>query len=413
LKKRLILLTATSSGLEYYDFVIYALASRYISQTFFPSHTPWLNLLNTLLIFATGYLVRPLGGLIFGSLGDRFGRKKSFTSAVLLMSAATFGIALLPGYQQWGVMSSVMLALLRIAQGISQGAELPGALTFMYEHANTTKRGFETSLITSGVGVGSMLGLLVYFILHSQFSEAQMQSFAWRIAFVLGGAVALFSYLLRRYTLETPLFKAQSISPTHQPIKLLFTQYWRQIFIGFGITVFAGSFIIYFLFLPNYLHQYYGFDRKLVYLLSTIGMAWSALLLPVFGYLSDRVGSHWQMRMSTGLLALLLPALFYLLSWQTTGALVLFVFIYQTSIAAMASCYPFLLARLFPTEVRYTGVAITYNTAFAVAGFAPLIIAFMIRGFHSAVAVPWFLSALALVSFFAACAVGKPNPASP
>lgn len=401
MKSRIALITAIGSGLEYYDFVIYALAAPYISQSFFPSHTPWLNLLSTLLIFASGYIVRPLGGLFFGSMGDRLGRKKSFTASILLMSLATLAIACLPSYSSWGIFSSIGLALCRVTQGIAQGAELPGALTFIYEHASESKRSFTTSLVTSGVGIGSMFGALVFFILHQNFNALQMQAFAWRIAFFIGGSVALFSYLLRRYTSESPLFNAMPSEISHQPIKHLLRFHWRHVLAGIGFTLFTSSFIIYFLFLPNYLHQYFNYDTAEVYFVTTIGLAWSALLIPFMGYISDKLGPFRLLSHTTALLAISLPFAFFILSYQNKLALYGFVFFYQTSIATIAACIPYMLASLFPTKVRYTGTALTYNTAFAFAGFTPLIAAYLIHQFKTPYIIPVFLSALAVVSSYA------------
>lgn len=400
-KFRLLILTVIGSGLEYYDFVIYALSAHYISQTFFPGGAPWLDLFKTLFIFATGYIVRPIGGMIFGSLGDRFGRKKSFTTAILLMALATLGIAILPSYAHWGIASAVLLALFRVLQGISQGAELPGALTFMFEHADQKQRGFLTSVVTSGVGLGAMLGSFVYFILHGMFTEVQMQAYAWRFAFVIGGMVAIFSYLLRRYTLESPLFAGVTIADDHQPLRQLIKTHRREVLTGIGLTLFAGCFIIYFLFIPQYLQQYFHYDPKLVYLLTTLGLGWSALLLPVCGRLSDTIGSQQQMRLSLASMVIGAPLMFYSLHWQNTAALIIFIFLYQTSTACLAACYPFLLANLFPTEVRYSGTALTYNTAFAIAGFTPLITAGLLHRFDSAMVIPLFFSGLALLSFIA------------
>lgn len=408
MNKRLAFLTSVGSGLEYYDFVIYALAAQYISQNFFPAGKPWLNLMNTLFIFASGYIVRPLGGMIFGSMGDRFGRKKSFTTAIFLMSMATLGIACLPSYEQWGLISSLLLLSLRLLQGIAQGAELPGALTFIFEHAAENKRGFATSLVTSGVGIGSMFGALVFFFLHLQFTDAQMQAYAWRIAFFLGGGVAFFTYLLRRFTPESPLFQAEVTSS--KPIKHCFQFYWRNIITGISLMIFNASFVIYFLFIPNYLHRYYQYPLKTIYAASTIGLAWSAILIPIMGAVSDKVGSKRQLIAITALTCFALPALFSLLSYRNIWTLYFFVFCYQSCIAIAAACCPFQLANLFPTKVRYTGTALTYNIAFAFAGFIPLITAFMLHYFDSAKVVPYFFSLLALFSCLMALTIPKRAP---
>jgi len=398
---RILALTALGSGLEYYDFVIYALTARYISETFFAPGDPFSNLLKTLLLFAGGYLARPLGGLIFGSLGDKYGRKKTFTQAILLMAIATVAIALLPGYQTLGGISTFLLVLFRLLQGLSQGAELPGALTFIYEHAPQNQRGLMTSLVTMGVGIGSMLGTLVYFLLHQLFNNAQMQQFGWRCAFLLGGVTAFLSYLIRRHTSETPLFTEQKAQVHHQPLNELIRSNWRQVIIGIGITLFSGSYITYYLFLPDYLVHDLHFNEQSVYLAITAGLAWSALLLPIMGSLGDRIGSVNLLKIAVLLLIPGTSLLFLLSHASGAGALWGFVLLYQLCVACLSSCFPVLLAGLFPTLTRYSGVALAYNCALAGAAFFPLLTSYLAKHGHWANAAPWLLSMLAMISLFA------------
>lgn len=397
-KWRLVFLTALGSGLEYYDFVIYALAVQYLSHTFFPQGSEWVGLLKSLAVFATGYVARPLGALIFGSIGDRFGRKKSFTAAVFLMAVATLSIALLPGYQSLGVLSPILLTLCRILQGISQGAELSGAFTFIYEHSEGKRPAWYISLVNSGVGVGSLLGSLAFLVLHVFFSEQQMLDYAWRIAFFLGGSIGFCSYFLRRYASETSLFAEQKDPERQQPIETLFKEHKLSLIIGVGFIVFPASFIIYFLFLPSYLAKFYHYDPDFVYLSTSVGFLWSTLLMPCCGLVADKVSPLRQLFIVCVLASMVLPVLFCLPMLESKVALIAFVLIYQSLIAVACACYGPLLATTFPTKVRYSGVALSYNLAFALAGFAPLVITELLAKTSVVLMPGFFLSGLALIS---------------
>lgn len=396
--KQLSFLTALGSGLEYYDFVIYALAAPYISLTFFPSTQGSLAFLQTLLIFATGYLFRPLGGMIFGSLGDRVGRKSSFTLAILLMAISTVSIAIFPGFSSWGWLSPALLMVARGLQGIAQGAELPGALTFIAEHAENKNRGYYSGILFMGVGLGTLLASLVFLALHHFLSPLQLQTHGWRWPFLFGGLLACFAYVLRKRARETPAFLSlnqKSINPLRDVIKF----HHQSILCGIGLIWFPGSFIIYFLFLPAFLHDYFQYPLEAVLLTCSIGTAWSSITLPLWGRISDRLGQHRLFQLSVAITLLVLPCIFYLISQKNFTALIVALLLYQTTIGAMASCYPLLLARLFPTRIRYSGTALSYNIAFTLAGASPMIIAGLLNYRPQPSTTLFYFITIALLSF--------------
>lgn len=205
-EKRVTLITSVGSALEYYDFITYILLASYLSQVFFPESDPIAGSLETLAVFAIAYIARPVGGLIFGHFGDKFGRKKVFLASILLMAASTFAIGLLPSYHAIGVLGAILLVVLRTIQGLSQGAELPGAITFIAEHASRTKRGSQLGLMMFGVALGAMLSTLVNLILHYNLDTAQFITWGWRIPFLIGGVLAIVGFYLRRSIPESPIF---------------------------------------------------------------------------------------------------------------------------------------------------------------------------------------------------------------
>lgn len=399
--QRLVYLTALGSGLEYYDFVIYAFAAPIFAQIFFPEQNEALGLIQALAIFATGYLARPLGGIFFGSIGDRFGRKHSFTLAILLMATATVSIALLPGYRDWGWSAPCLLLMLRILQGIAQGAELPGALTFIAEHAGNQTRGHHLGILFMGVGIGSTMANLVFFALHHYLSPEALLSTGWRIAFLLGGAIAFFAYILRRRAAESPLFLKQTLAPTHQPMKSLLKTHRREIMLGIILTWFPGSVIIYFLFLPNLLENFFHYPKDTAWFLCVLTSMISAFSMPFWGKVSDRMGRQRLFQLSLRILLLGIPLLFFLISLGNTIILITALVLYQLAMGALAACYPILLTQLFPTAIRYSGTALSYNLAFTLAGATPMLLAHLLsRHPHVSTLMVSFIlmAALSLIS---------------
>ncbi len=399
-KKKLLFLSTLGSALEYFDFVIYALAVSYLSLHFFPKNTPLLNNLQALLIFATGYIFRPLGGLLFGMFGDKNGRKSSFTASLLIMGAATFFIGILPSYDAIGYLSPLLLFIARSLQGIAQGAEISGAFIFVYEHEDDKKLAAKSiSILNSGVGLGALAGSLLFAILASTFSEHEMQIFGWRLPFLMGGGTAFIAYFLRKNSQETPSFLNQKKEAAGYHIKAFFMNYFHKIVSGICLVLFPAVLIINFLFLPNFLTIFYVYDPHVVYILQTFGLAWSAVALPFSGRLAVFLGPKRQMQYALQVSFIVIPFSYYLLSTNHFLGLFSFVFFYQTLIALLASCYAVILTQSFPVQVRYKGTAVAYNLAFALAGFIPYIItksAFLIG---SALVTPVVLMLICLISY--------------
>lgn len=369
---KLITLSALGSGLEYYDFVIYVMLTPYISRVFFPVDDHAAAVIATLGIFAVGYVARPFGGIVFGHLGDRYGRKQSFTLSMMLMAFATLIIGLLPGHLSWGIVSSLLLLVCRIVQGVAQGAEIPGAVTFLLEHAQAERRGLWAGLLFSGVGLGAALAALIASILTGYLNQYQMDSWGWRVPFLLGGGLAVIGWWMRANTIETPLFvQIHHIEKT--PLVNALRCHWRTLLRGVGVLSFPLAVIILALFFPQYLTAHFHYANHTVFVSMTVSLFWSALLLPIIGHYSDHIGRK-RLLMISGVIGLILGyPLFLLLQLQTLWALWVFVLLYETLIAMMAACYPCLLAEAFPTPIRYTGVGLVYNVVLTLAAFVPMV----------------------------------------
>jgi len=407
--KKITFIASVGAGLEYYDFVIYALLTSYLSKNFFPQTEPSLALLQTFGIFAAGYFARTLGGLIFGLIGDRYGRKQSFLLAILLMALATFAIGILPTYQQLGSTASFGLLILRIVQGIAFGAELPGAITFITEHAQHKHRGLHSGFMVGSLGLGAAAGSLLILFLNELLTHSQMQDFGWRIPFLLGSTLGIVGFWLRRYAPETPYFLhyRQSHPKPRVSLAFLIKTYPKQLLQGLGIMLFTACFIVFGLSLPAYLHEYYGYSLQEIYRANTMGLLWSACLLPICGLISDKIGRKRQLLTLSLLFALANFLLFKLLDLQHFWALLGFNLVYQTIIAGTAACYIPLLAELFPTSVRYTGIGVAYNLGGALSGLTPLLISSIMHYTSQTLFVSLFFSLLASLTVFAAASLSS------
>jgi MFS family permease len=394
------IITSIGSALEYYDFVTYIMLASFLKTVFFPETDHLASMLNILAIFALGYIARPLGGVVFGYFGDRYGRKTTFLLAVLLMAFSILGIGLLPGYNTLGVFSPILLVIFRFIQGISQGAELPGAITFICEHAESGHKGKRCGQVFMGVGVGSMLSAGVNYLLTTHLTHAQILAWGWRLPFLLGAVLAIVGYYLRRKTMETPAFE-QNTTHYKMPIVKVFEVYPQQLIMGFLFVASAASIIMFMLFMPTYLQHYTHLSVPKSYLVVTAGMAMSVIFLPLFGMLSDKVGRRWLLMAASFLQIVGMVPLFYLLHGHHVWAPWAFIVIYEILISAMAACYPPMLADLFPTAVRYTGVGICYNVTYALAAFVPMLATLVLHHFNNPMAVAWLLAVFGALSFVA------------
>jgi MFS family permease len=374
-RKKVALLASLGSAFEYYDFVIYGMMAHYLGALFFPSSSA-AGALQASVIFAVGYVARPLGGVAAGIIADRWGRKRAFLSTLLLMAGATLGIGLLPSYEVGGPAAPALLLLCRVVQGCSFGAELPGAVTLVAEQEGE-KRGICIGLVLSSTAAGSILATVILGVLTYLFSEAEIFAWGWRIPFLLGGVLAVASSLMRKRLEETPAFLAckERHASWRAPLLHLLKGHWTGLLLGVGIACFPSSLVIANLILPFYLSRSFFFAPTAIYFAMTVGLVWSALVLPLFGAVADQRGEKKVLAGALAGFALLAFPLFKMLEYRHVLVLTAFTMLYQTALAAAVSAYLPLLARFFPTSVRYTGMAACYNAAYALTACSPALLA--------------------------------------
>ncbi|MES2200027.1 MAG: MFS transporter [Chlamydiota bacterium] len=368
-------LASLGAGLEYYDFVIYGLMASTLSTLFFAGETA-SHLSKTFGIFALGYIARPVGGVIFGMIGDTYGRKKTFLSVMLLMAASTFSIGLLPNCSQAGFFAPCALLILRLLQGLSFGAELPGAITVVNEHSDKKKWGVYTGFVISSVSLGATLASFILYILSQTLDRNAILTWGWRIPFLLGGVFSLVNYFIRKHLNETPEFtilqKNRKQPSLKDPLLDLLRNHKRSLLLGISMTGIMSSLVIFFLSFPTYIQMHFGYELKSGYLAVTWGMIWSSLTLPFCGWISDKVGKAKAYLFTRILFSVGCFTLFSLLRIGTLTSLIIFTTLYQTIISFLSVSYFSIISAIFSTEVRYTGLSFCYNIVYCIIGCTPI-----------------------------------------
>jgi len=377
--------SAVGNATEWYDYGVYAYVAVEIADNFFPE----AGLVGTFLVFAVSFVLRPLGGLFWGPMGDRIGRQRVLAMTILLMAAATFLVGVLPTYDQVGAWAIVLLVALRIVQGFSTGGEYGGAATFMAEYAPDKKRGFLGSFLEFGTIAGFTAAIAVVFATESIIGSAAMTEWGWRVPFLIGGPIGLIGLYVRLKLEDTPVFReleeqGHVESSAGNAVRDLFANFWPTILILMGLVA-ALNISNYTLlaYMPTYLTQTAGFDSADADLLVILGQVAMLVFLPIAGAMSDRVGRKPMWAGSfIGLIVLSVP-MFMLISlgfWPAVIGFAVLGIVYVAQLATISATFP----AMFPSQVRYGGMAIGYNISTALFGGTALYVNdALIAGFGS------------------------------
>ena len=369
--------------LEQYDNLIYAYSAALLGSLFFSTGDPVSNLLATFGVFAVGFLMRPLGALFFGNIGDRFGRKRALVLSVALMAACTTAIGLLPTYQNIGVWATVLLIVLRLLQGFSVGGEWAGSTAFIVEYAPQAKRGLYGSYQQVSTAVGFLLASGISAGMSTWFSPDDLLAWAWRIPFLLAALTGVVALWLRFGMEETPRFEEAIAkdelvkNPLRQSMRTQFPNVAR----GFGFTLlWTVAYFLFLTFIPTYLTQYNGVGSSVAKLSATFGIALFAVLIPFAGWLSDRFGRRPLLLISTIGFALLSWPVLALMGVGSVVAIYGGWVVLAVLLALFSGPGPAALAEMFPTGVRYSALSIGYNIAVAAfGGTAPVLAVWVIK----------------------------------
>jgi MFS family permease len=390
---RVLGLSALGGALEFYDFIVFVFFAAVIGALFFPPEMPdWLVLIQTFGIFAAGYLVRPLGGIIMAHYGDKFGRKRVFALSVFLMSLSTLAMACLPTYATLGYGAPILLILFRMLQGAAIGGEVPGAWTFVAEHVPANRVGMACGFLCSGLTFGILLGSLIAAAINWIFTPAQVSDFAWRIPFFIGGIFGFISVYLRRWLSETPVFLEMRKSPHLQenlPIKVVLRDHLHGVVISALLTwVLSAGIVVTTLMTSTFLQKIYGYSPLESLMATSFGSLFLIFGTVSAGAIADRIGSGRFFAVAGVFFA---AATFTFYSFAGTSLPVLFTLYAVMGLSVgMVGAAPYVMVRAFPPAVRFSGLSFSYNVAYAIfGGLTPILVSSLLR--VNPMAPAWYL----------------------
>ncbi len=405
-KKSVIIPGIYGNALEWYDFTTYAFFVPVISQLFFPTKTGFLSLLIAFGVFATSFLIRPIGGVIFGYFGDRYGRKKALIASIITMSVPTFLFGLLPTHATVGLAAPILLTILRLFQGFAVSGEFTTTMSFLIEHAPENKRGFMGSLAMCSALVGIVLSSAVSTLIIELVDHDSLMAWGWRFPFWVAGLLGIIGLILRLKTVETQRFQAVhhlNESKTYFLLQDLMQNHYKQLFLVIVITcvMAVGNYfqIGYFV---TFLSHTQSLPLKAVMITNLISLVVLSLLLPVFGLISDRIGR--KPVLFFGIIGMVIAAhpSFSLLAQNSIQSALLGQLLFVFFLAAIAALIPTTVAELFPTHIRNSGMSIGYNISLALfGGTAPLIAIALVQETGNKIAPAWYIMICGIVSAIA------------
>ncbi|CCG88966.1 Proline/betaine transporter [Erwinia piriflorinigrans CFBP 5888] len=404
-------ITAASLGnaMEWFDFGVYGFVAYALGQVFFPGADPGTQMIAALATFSVPFLIRPLGGLFFGSLGDKYGRQKILSMTIIIMSVSTFCIGLIPSYASIGIWAPILLLLCKMAQGFSVGGEYTGASIFVAEYSPDRKRGFMGSWLDFGSIAGFVLGAGLVVLISAVIGEAKFLEWGWRIPFFVALPLGIIGLYLRHALEETPAFQ-QHVDKLEQgdregladgpkvSFKEIATKHWKSLLACVGLVI-ATNVTYYMLltYMPSYLSHnlHYSEDHGVMIIIAImLGMLF---VQPVMGLMSDKFGRRpFVIIGSIALLTLAIPC-FMLINSGVMGlifaGLLILAVILNSFTGVMASSLP----AMFPTHIRYSALASAFNISVLIAGLTPTAAAWLVEATSNLYMPAYYLMVVAVI----------------
>lgn len=416
-KARRIALTAgLAASIEWYDFFIFGTAAALVfGPAFFPNASPASGVLAAFATFGVGFVARPVGGIIFGHFGDKVGRKPMLVVALVLMPLATTLIGLLPTYATIGVAAPILLVLLRICQGFALGGQWGGAMLMATENAPEGKRGLYGSFVQAGVPIGLVVGNGVFLVVARVVSPENFAAWGWRIPFLLSAVFLVLALYIHLRVEDTPEFKDVEVklaaaSQTRQksPVVEVLRRHPRQVLLAIGVLLVVNA-ALYVLVTGtlDYATRTLGIpkDRMLIAVLAT--MSTTIVLMPLFAYLSDRVGRRRVYASGAAVLGVWIFAVFPLVETTQLGLIILALEVAIIASSAMYGPQAALFAELFPAHLRYSGASFAYQIAAVLGGgFAPFLMVVLLESTGTSLSVAGYVSALAVLALVSLALMG-------
>ncbi|MGE8653194.1 MULTISPECIES: MFS transporter [unclassified Acinetobacter] len=365
-QKKVILAGTVGNAIEWFDWTIYATFAVFFAKQFFPSDDPTASLLATFAIFAVGFFMRPLGGILLGIFSDRYGRKAALAATIIMMAGGSLMIGLSPTYESIGIFAPIILVLARLLQGLSLGGEFASAATYLSEMAPKNKRGFYSSFMFFSSAIGILMASGLAWALTSSLTETQMSEYGWRIPFILGAIGGLVGMWIRKSVPDSEMtHKKESVK---NPLAVLIKRHPKETLRIVGISILTTfAFYIFVVYVPTYAIKVLGAEPQTAFAANTVGLIIFMLCQPVFGWLSDKIGRKPQLIVfAVGYLVFFYP----IIKWMDgTFASILLVELFGLVLYALYTAIgPAVMSEQFPTEVRAVGIGAPYNLMVALLG---------------------------------------------
>lgn len=399
--------------IEWFDYASYGYLAIVIGHVFFPDSDPTTQLLSTYAVFAVSFILRPIGAVVWGAWGDRKGRRWALSWSILLMSGSTFLIGLLPGYTTIGIAAAAALLVLRMVQGFSASGEYAGAGTFLAEYAPPAQRGLYTSLVPASTATGLLAGSLMVSGMFTVLDDASMQSWGWRIPFLLAGPLGLIGRYIRVHLEDSPVYQEMVEELPSEPrsaswvapLRELLTHHKREVLITFGVSCLnAVAFYMLLSYMPTYVHEELHFSEDTATFATSIMLAVYIFSIFLMGKLSDTFGRRRMLIGACVAFIVLTVPLFYAMTHAAGMLLVVIAcqIVFAIILTANDGTLATFLAESFPTEVRYSGFALSFNGANALlGGTTPYIVTWLIKTTGSPLAPAYYLTAVSLIAMVA------------
>jgi MFS transporter, MHS family, proline/betaine transporter len=406
---RVIASTMVGNGLEWYDYALYGTFTALISKHFFPAGDDAVALIATFGIFAVGFLMRPLGAMFFGYIGDKYGRKNALALSILLMAFPTACIGILPIYKEIGLWAPVLLTVIRLVQGVAVGGEFGGSIVYLVEHATNKNKNRMGSLSMLSMLIGLLSGAMISAGLAHYMSPIDFDTWGWRIPFILGFFIGIIGLYIRSRLDESPVFmEAKEAGHTSDaPIKDSLQQNYKEILLGIGIYLAVTiPFYIQTVFMPSFMVKFLELSTSDSLLIFSLSLLTMMIVAPISAWLSDNKDREVVLKVILILYVAFAIPYIYLLDQKTFASILVSQLLFSALLGSYIAPIPTLVVELFPTKTRYTGMSLACNLAAAIfGGTAPMLVTKMITLMGSNSPISFYIMVAAFSSFFCIASV--------
>lgn len=409
--KKVIISSMIGNGLEWYDYALYGHFAALISRHFFPQTDPKVALIATFGIFAVGFLMRPIGAIFFGYIGDKYGRKQALSLSILLMAIPTACIGLLPTYESIGITATILLTIIRLVQGVAIGGEFGGSIVYLVEHATEKNKNMLGSTSITSMLIGVLFGAAISTFLAEIMSEESFTSWGWRIPFILGLFIGLVGLYIRTHLNESPAFldAKETGHLSDKPVIETFKSNYYEMILAIGVYLAVTiPFYLQTVFMNSFAVKFLGFTVSSALLINTLCLINMMVAVPISAWLCDRYDRERILKIV--LIAYIIFAIpfVYMLNMQTFAYALVAQLIFSFILGFYIAPIPTLLVDIFPTRVRYTGMSISCNLSAALfGGTTPALMAWAISKFDNNHFISGYIMLAAVLSYIALVKVRK------